>query len=179
MSPRQPKIIKVGKFSVSRRVIDEQPALARKLMRDIIIVRAEMSYVQDSIEYIGICDEFEPISELTPVPEYNITKNGYGRRLITKVTAAVPAAIAHNVEDVDEDDPEPMPRKRKRRFDDDDEEAEVTIVHGAKTGRVSSAAAAFEEVDPLIRAVDKVAGRKPEPTDHMLITREFIEGSRK
>lgn len=193
MSTRMPRKIKVGKFSVSRRVIDDQPVLARRLMRDIIIVRAETSYVQDAVEYIGLCDEFEPISELDPnIPTYNIEKDGYGRRKITKVVNGAPALIANDPDDVDEDEDCDRPRIAKRGrpapakkapvgCDCDENDCGCHLGVGAKTGRVSSRVAAFEETakaHPVVQAVGKMAAKKTDPTDHMLITREFIEGSR-
>lgn len=49
---------KRGHFRIHRRIIRDAPHVAKALLRGIIVVRAEMMYIDDAIEYWGYADFF-------------------------------------------------------------------------------------------------------------------------
>lgn len=140
MSTKRPRRQAIGKFSIPRYVINDKPELARRLLRDIIVVRAELDYRTDAIDYIGLCKDFDLVSELEPVPNYKIEKLGLGSRKITKIgTDGEAASMSLEVDpedmDEDEDDDEPVKRapiaKRKKGY---------PVAHDVQAGAGSSCA---------------------------------------
>ena len=63
---------RIGRFHIDRHLIDNQPEDVLRLLRDILIVRAEMRYDRDAIEYVGISENFAPVPEGCITPEYYI-----------------------------------------------------------------------------------------------------------
>lgn len=63
---------RLGKFSISWVLIDDNPQVVRQLLSKMIIVRAETLYHDRSIEYIAMCDDFDVIPEGMIVPQYDI-----------------------------------------------------------------------------------------------------------
>lgn len=61
---------RLGRIGISRHVIDTQPDIARITLRGCIVVRAEMHYASDSIEYVVIHDAFEVVSPGMIPPRY-------------------------------------------------------------------------------------------------------------
>jgi hypothetical protein len=59
-----------GKFSLPLELINTSPRTVLKILKDVIIVRAEVMYVSNSIEYYGISDQFDEISDRCVVPTY-------------------------------------------------------------------------------------------------------------
>ena len=78
----------IGKFLLSAKYIKLYPHKALKLMTalGVVVVRAEMMFHNDSIEYTAICDKFEEVEPNTKVPHYDlgITENDVGE-IITVV----------------------------------------------------------------------------------------------
>ncbi len=72
----------VGRFQISRTIIEEEPWIARCVMSRCIILRAEMLYAEDAIEYWAISDMFEEVepSFVTPFYEIIIDEITFGRR---------------------------------------------------------------------------------------------------
>jgi len=71
---------KLGKFSIPRELIDYDPGLVFTIMSTVIPVRAEYMFENNSIEYVGICHNFEfmPLGEI--VPRYKAyVENGFVR----------------------------------------------------------------------------------------------------
>jgi hypothetical protein len=49
----------IGTFEVKRDLIDRHPELVIEMFKDILIVRAEMDYATDAIEYFAYSDRFK------------------------------------------------------------------------------------------------------------------------
>jgi hypothetical protein len=71
---------RIGRFSVSRYEVDERPHVVRKVMKDVIVLRAEFMGYSDRIEYHGIHASFAAIGEAEEPPLYliEVTQNGDG-----------------------------------------------------------------------------------------------------
>lgn len=67
-----------GKFRINSHIIDECPHQVLAIMKDMIIVRAEMHWAFDGIEYVGIHPAFAAVPPGQMMPEYYpaITTNG-------------------------------------------------------------------------------------------------------
>lgn len=52
-------IMNIGCFSIPRIIIDSHPEVAKEILKDLIIVRAEMMFWSNSIEYTALNDQFE------------------------------------------------------------------------------------------------------------------------
>lgn len=50
---------RIGKFTISKHMIDECPLQVLAVMKDMIIIRAEFLYYSDEVEYVGIHPSFE------------------------------------------------------------------------------------------------------------------------
>jgi len=59
---------KLGRFSIPKELIDHDLALVFTIMSTVIPVRAEYIFENNSIEYVGICHNFEfiPLGEIAP-----------------------------------------------------------------------------------------------------------------
>ena len=53
---------RLGKFSIDRDYIDTHPDTVQQILSTVIVVRAEMMWDMDRIEYIGISHSFEALS---------------------------------------------------------------------------------------------------------------------
>lgn len=65
----------VGKFSIDANEIEFRLEEAKDLFSSlrILVLRAEMMYHNNTIEYMGICHKFRSIAENEVVPSYNLT----------------------------------------------------------------------------------------------------------
>lgn len=52
---------RLGNFTIDRSVIQDTPALAQEILSTVIVVRAEMRWDMDAIEYIGLSHSFESL----------------------------------------------------------------------------------------------------------------------
>lgn len=59
-----------GKFSVPREVVLCDPPAAHAFLDGVLIVRAELMFASDSIEYTGISDAFREVNEGEEAPWY-------------------------------------------------------------------------------------------------------------
>ncbi|KKL89212.1 hypothetical protein LCGC14_1916960 [marine sediment metagenome] len=66
---------RLGKFSITRDVIINTPALARKALQGCIVVRAENLWDGEAIEYTAIHPRFDPVPVGSMAPEYIIQIN--------------------------------------------------------------------------------------------------------
>lgn len=64
--------MKLGKFTINSNVIKENPDLARHILSDMIVVRAEQMFVANEIEYIAISDLFRDVPRYEITPSYKI-----------------------------------------------------------------------------------------------------------
>lgn len=59
-----------GRFHISRHIVEDQPTTVLSMLAGMVIVRAEMMYHLDSIEYYAYADEFEEVDEGAEAPFY-------------------------------------------------------------------------------------------------------------
>ena len=62
-----------GKFMVSRELLSEATPELVEFMKNFLIIRAEMLFHTDAIEYIAISELFDPVKEGYDAPEYDFT----------------------------------------------------------------------------------------------------------
>lgn len=64
---------RVGIFYVDRELIKSSPESARALLKDMLIVRAELIFTRDAVEYVAYCPHFEPTNDQLQTPLYEAT----------------------------------------------------------------------------------------------------------
>lgn len=62
---------KYGHFLISRSLISEEPTLVKRILSQCIVLRAEMLWETNSVEYFAHCHLFKELSEAEVVPEYS------------------------------------------------------------------------------------------------------------
>ena len=67
-----------GKFSISRELIDCFPEEVLAIMQDVLVVRAEMHFASDCVEYIGMCMHFDKTEPGEEIPKYICTAHDAG-----------------------------------------------------------------------------------------------------
>jgi hypothetical protein len=63
-------MIKVGAFSIPREFVFDNPGAVKQCMGRCIILRAECMAAYNRIDYIAICDDFEPVKDGDLALEY-------------------------------------------------------------------------------------------------------------
>lgn len=71
---------RLGKFTIPRDIIEDTPALAQEILSTVIVVRAEMLWDRDALEYIGISHSFEslPCGARAPWYDYIMEQGRFG-----------------------------------------------------------------------------------------------------
>mgnify|MGYP003651267814 CR=1 FL=1 len=59
-----------GRFEITMNIINQYPWIAKRVMSQCIIVRAERMYMRDSIEYHAISHKFDLVQEGEIIPAY-------------------------------------------------------------------------------------------------------------
>lgn len=72
---------RIGRFSISRQMIERDPATVRAVMGRCIIVRCEMLYAFDHLEYMAISPDFYEVEEGSVIPEYAVLISDMGKRI--------------------------------------------------------------------------------------------------
>jgi hypothetical protein len=67
--------MRAGKFTIARYIIDLHPDIALECLSGMIVVRAEMLYCSDMIEYVALSELFEFTDRHAIVPEYKLKFN--------------------------------------------------------------------------------------------------------
>ena len=62
----------IGRFLIESDIIEYHPSLAKDILRDVIIIRAEQVWAYDSIEYHGISYSFDEVEKGMRIPTYDI-----------------------------------------------------------------------------------------------------------
>lgn len=70
MSFTIPASRRLGRFSIANESIQDRPGIVSRIMGACIIVRAEMLYASNRIEYHAICYRFRPVQFGEVMPEY-------------------------------------------------------------------------------------------------------------
>jgi len=63
---------RIGRFSLNKHVIDRFPEEARAVMGRCIIVRCEMIYESNTLEYVAISPDFNQVRKGEIVPRYDV-----------------------------------------------------------------------------------------------------------
>ena len=67
----------IGRFSIRLFDIEEKENEVKEILNQCIVVRAEVMYDRDCIEYTAICDQFDVLQDGMMTPYYNwINENG-------------------------------------------------------------------------------------------------------
>lgn len=77
---------RVGRFSLSRHIIETQPDVVRQLMGMVIVVQCEMHYVDNFFEYTALSPHFAEVPYGNMIPVYTVIisePDGIGLRTIT------------------------------------------------------------------------------------------------
>ena len=62
---------KAGKFRISVSLLESLPInIINRIFEDMVIMRAEMDYYSNSIEYVAYCIKFDTLEETQIVPKY-------------------------------------------------------------------------------------------------------------
>jgi len=75
---------KMGRFSISIRMIESDPEKVKKVMGKCVIFRAEMLYRSMSVEYEASCDDFEIIPMGCIMPDYDVFWDVHGNVAFVK-----------------------------------------------------------------------------------------------
>lgn len=62
---------RLGKFRIDFKTIEYEPEIAKIILKDVLVVRAEARYDMLAIEYIGISKKFDKIAEGAECPIYS------------------------------------------------------------------------------------------------------------
>jgi hypothetical protein len=85
--PNCVKEIRVGKFRILHKFIEEHPEVVQAIMAKCIVVRAEEHFISNSIEYYAYSNEFDPKEDICFTPdEYDIEVNADWKRKEFKIT---------------------------------------------------------------------------------------------
>ena len=78
---------RVGRFSVDRLLVETAPEVVRQLMGMMIVVRCEMDFAMDRLEYTALSPHFAEVPIGNMIPGYDIiireADDGIGLRTIT------------------------------------------------------------------------------------------------
>jgi len=63
---------RIGRFTMSRLLVERDPETARRVMGCCIVVRCEMMYDRDVFEYIALSSDFDECQEGQMMPVYDV-----------------------------------------------------------------------------------------------------------
>ena len=72
---------RIGRFAMSRQLVERDPETARAVMGRCIVVRCEMMYEHDTLEYIAISPDFDEVPYGEIAPEYSVAISDGGKRI--------------------------------------------------------------------------------------------------
>lgn len=72
---------RLGRFVVRRQMIEDDAYILRKALADVIVVRAEMRYDIDGIEYTALSEKFAIVPKGLAAPTYNLIFDQTGARI--------------------------------------------------------------------------------------------------
>lgn len=64
---------RLGRFYIDREILEDDLPLVAEIQSDVIIVKAEMDFAADHIEFWGYSPKFDPIDKGSHAPIYSIT----------------------------------------------------------------------------------------------------------
>ncbi len=72
---------RIGRFAMSRQLVERDEEIARAVMGRCVVVRCEMMYMDNTLEYVAISPDFDVVPEGTVVPEYEVRISEGGSRI--------------------------------------------------------------------------------------------------
>ena len=71
---------RIGRFNIDVHIIHERPELARAVLRDVIVLRAECLDYAHCFDYVGVHPSFAvlPVGQMVPAYTADITCKGDG-----------------------------------------------------------------------------------------------------
>lgn len=63
---------RVGRFTISHKMIYLKPEAAKKVLSETIVVRAESLFYTERIEYLAYSEHFDKVSPNQMPPEYDV-----------------------------------------------------------------------------------------------------------
>lgn len=72
---------RIGRFVMSRELVERNPETARAIMGRCIVVRCEMMYHIDTLEYVALSPDFDELPQGMIVPEYEVIIFEDGQRI--------------------------------------------------------------------------------------------------
>lgn len=77
---------RIGRFAISKQLIEHDPDTARAILGRCIVVRCEMIYAHDTLEYVALSQDFDEVSQREIVPQYDVIISDGGKRIEFKRT---------------------------------------------------------------------------------------------
>lgn len=72
---------RIGRFAMSRQLVERDPDTARAVMGRCIVVRCEMMYAPSTLEYMALSPDFDEVPQGMIVPEYDVIISDGGKRI--------------------------------------------------------------------------------------------------
>ena len=72
---------RVGKFSISNVMLERNFDIARSILSKCVVVRCEMMFANNLLEYVAISPEFDEIEPGETAPEYEVQISDNGKNI--------------------------------------------------------------------------------------------------
>ena len=72
---------RIGRFAMSRQLVERDPETARAVMGRVIVVRCEMMYETDTLEYMALSPDFDEVPQNEIAPAYDVMISDGGGRI--------------------------------------------------------------------------------------------------
>ena len=72
---------RIGRFAMSRQLAERDQETARAVMGRCLIVRCEMMYAHDTLEYVAISPDFDEVPDGMIAPAYDVIISDGGRSI--------------------------------------------------------------------------------------------------
>lgn len=72
---------RIGRFAMSRQLVERDPETARSIMGRCIVVRCEMMYASKTLEYVALSPEFDEVPQGEITPGYDVIISEGGKRI--------------------------------------------------------------------------------------------------
>ena len=79
---------RIGRFAMSRMLVERDPETAMSIMGRAIVVRCEMMYERDTLEYVALSPDFDEVLPGGFIPEYSVIISDGGKRIEFKRTTS-------------------------------------------------------------------------------------------
>lgn len=70
---------RIGRFAIRRELVERDPETARAIMGRCIVVRCEMMYSHDTLEYMALSPDFDEVPQGAIAPEYDVIISDGGK----------------------------------------------------------------------------------------------------